>query len=263
MPIQTVLAALRLPASARVDQPIAKKLLTQQGAPTAADKRLITEAIDVLTWHAALKPATVGLAAFSSDATRPDVIELMVVSLRLRADVKPAQARRLRELIHRAIAYPVLLVAAQGDSVTVSLAELRYAVGQSAHTGHQQVLDALHASDTFTPCRPSAIEHDYLTSLAIDAQPWPHLGALYQGWVHRTHALRAARLTGVFRAPVGAQAALAQRAALALVSQLNAEVAAVRALAIQATQLSRQVALNLRLRELQEQLQRAALGLVA
>ena len=35
----TVIAALNLPADARVDQRVPKKLLVENGAPTAADKR--------------------------------------------------------------------------------------------------------------------------------------------------------------------------------------------------------------------------------
>jgi hypothetical protein len=56
--------ALRLPAQALVDQRIAKKLLVEQGAPTAADKRLINDTVDELWWHAALKPVTVSVPAF-------------------------------------------------------------------------------------------------------------------------------------------------------------------------------------------------------
>jgi hypothetical protein len=40
-----VIAALQLPADSRVDQRVAKKLLAENGAPTASDKRHIHDGI--------------------------------------------------------------------------------------------------------------------------------------------------------------------------------------------------------------------------
>ena len=259
MPIQIVIDALRLPASALVGQRIAKKLLTDQGAPTAADKRLINDAVDLLVWHAALKPATVGVAAFVGDAIRPDVIELAVLSVALRPDVRPAQAQRLRELIHRAIPYPLLLVSEHVELVTVSLADLRASLGQS----DKHVLAALYLSGDFAPKALSAVERGYLASLAVDEQPRVHLGALYQGWVHRTIALQAARVTGVFTVPGGEAAAQAQLEALESVRQIQSEVASTRAQATKEKQLGRQVDLNLRLQRLQQQLMQVQARLAA
>lgn len=50
MTVQALIDAFRLPAQALVGQRIPKKLLVEQGAPTAADKRLINDAVDELWW---------------------------------------------------------------------------------------------------------------------------------------------------------------------------------------------------------------------
>jgi hypothetical protein len=52
------------PDSARVDQRVPKKLLLENGAPTASDKRLITDAIEDIQWLAALKPNTIGVPEY-------------------------------------------------------------------------------------------------------------------------------------------------------------------------------------------------------
>jgi hypothetical protein len=70
MSTQVVIDAFRLPPQALVEQRIAKKLLVEQCAPTASDKRLINDMVEELVWHAALKPGTVGVAAIG------DVVEL-------------------------------------------------------------------------------------------------------------------------------------------------------------------------------------------
>ena len=61
MILQNLVAALELPASCRVDQRIPKKLLVENGAPTAADKRNITEGIEEFQWVASLKPSSIGV----------------------------------------------------------------------------------------------------------------------------------------------------------------------------------------------------------
>ena len=51
----SVIARLCLPADARVDQRVPKKLLIENGARTPADKRQISDGIEELHWIAALK----------------------------------------------------------------------------------------------------------------------------------------------------------------------------------------------------------------
>ena len=110
-------------------------MLVEQGAPTAADKRLINDTVDKLWLHAALKPGTIGVPALCT----PDgeVIELALVSVQLRPDSRVAQAQRLRQLIHRAIPYPVLLVASASASnpasVVLSLARKRASLGEASN----------------------------------------------------------------------------------------------------------------------------------
>lgn len=124
MSVQALIDAFRLPPQALVAHRIPRKMLVEQGAPTAADKRLINDTVDELWWHAVLKPGTIGVPAFHAagvgserDSSGPsgpakrtdgargaaDVIELALVSVQLRQDTQDAQAHRLRQLIHRAI----------------------------------------------------------------------------------------------------------------------------------------------------------------
>jgi len=49
-----VISALALPPESQVDQRVPKKLLVENGAPTAADKRQINDGIEELFWVAAV-----------------------------------------------------------------------------------------------------------------------------------------------------------------------------------------------------------------
>lgn len=108
MNAEAFLAALDLPASCQVDQRVPKKLLLENGAPTAADKLQITEGIEECWWLATLKPTTIGVPAYRD--TLREYLEIVVLRLTLRAGAKAA---RLVDLVHRAVPYPVLLLTEQ------------------------------------------------------------------------------------------------------------------------------------------------------
>src|SRR5690606_11295081 len=111
------IAALDLPAAACVDRRVPKTLLVEHGARTAADRRQINEGIEQAQWVAALKPTTIGVAAYRDDAR--EYLEIAVLRVALREAARPP---RLVELVHRAIPYPVLLVTEQREAVMISVA---------------------------------------------------------------------------------------------------------------------------------------------
>src|ERR1019366_787960 len=126
MSFAPVINALAIPNEALVDQRVPKKLLLEQGAPTAADKRQIQDCIEEMTWVAALKPINIGVPAFQ-DAVR-EYLEVAILTVALRSTAKPP---RLIELIHRAIPYPLVLVTEHRDAVILSLAHKRWSQGEA------------------------------------------------------------------------------------------------------------------------------------
>jgi hypothetical protein len=247
MTASSVIAALQLPADARVDQRVPKKLLVENGAPTAADKRQINDGIEELHWLAALKPATIGVPIFRDD--NREYLEIAVLSLTLRTGAK---APRLTELIHRAIPYPVFLIQSQPGGLVLSLAHLRWSQGQSGQT----VLDGPPSTATMDTATPAA--DAFLASLNVTSQPRQHLHALYQGWMERFEAHAAARLTGSFTPALDAAAAERRRNALAEHERLTREMTSLRTRAGKETQLNRRVELNLQLKKLESRLAEAA-----
>lgn len=272
---QTLIQALRLPEGCRVDQRVPKKLLLENGAPTAADKRLITEAIEEIQWVAALKPNTIGVPDYR-DALR-EYLEIVVLAVTVRGVVKPASQSRLAELVHRAVPYPVLLLLVapqmEAQSLTLSLAHKRWAQNEAAKV----VLDGspisvtiavptsntsstsqseVNAADSFhpDPVAVADVENAFIQSLSVTRQPQATLHALYQGWMDCMQALLAARLTGSYQTPATPEQAAARRQALADCERLEAEVSRLRAQAAKEKQIARQVELNLTLKRVQAEL---------
>ncbi|GAO01025.1 hypothetical protein Gxy13693_088_003 [Komagataeibacter xylinus NBRC 13693] len=231
-----IVNALGLPPGARVDSRVPKKLLVEQGAPTAADKCAIQDGIDELQWFAACKLATIGVPAFSDD-TR-EYLEIAVIGCAFRAGAK---APRLIELIHRAIPYPVLLVTTDESGLAVSAAHKRHAQNKAGRTVIEQVITAsgLRADAV------DSVQVAFLKSLALAQQPRTDLFTLYAGWIARIEAINAARLTGAFASTNDQEAIDRRRAALDAHVRITKEIEGLRAKAKREKQLSRRVDLNL------------------
>lgn len=236
--MRAVVEAMALPEKAMVRQRIPKKVLLEQGLPTAADKRAVQDGLEELWWVAALKPATCGLAAHT-DAER-DHSEVAVLALLLRPGAKTA---RLVELVHRAIPYPVVLLAQDSKACTLSLATKRAHQSEKA----RWVVDEVRS----TP--PLAHDQDLLAAMPLHAQAATDLRQLYERWLATVEAAQAAKLTGRFKVPANAAEHLRLREALEKVGALERELVLLRAKAKREKQMNRAVNLNLEIKQKESQ----------
>ena len=247
---QDIVLALGLPDSCRVDQRVPKKLLVENGAPTAADKRQINDDIEEIQWVAALKSNTIGVAEYRDDVR--EYVEIVILTVMLRAtDDKQAKVARLAELVHRAVPYPVLLLLHSGQRVTLSLAHKRWAQNEA----DKVVLDGDVVSVALPDEAPLAATLSAFTqAMALTNQPKVTLFGIYQGWMDSVQALLAARLTGTFKAADSPEQTAARRQALQECERLEIEATRLRTQAAKEKQLARQVELNLALKRVQAQL---------
>jgi hypothetical protein len=242
MKASLLLDALELPASAVVNKRVPKTMLQEHGAATAADKRHIQEGIEQLVWAAALKPTTIGVAEVRDEGR--EAIEIAVLQLTLRESAKMS---RLIELLHRAVPYPVLLIAEQGNQAILSLAKKRWSQAEAGKT----VLDGDVVSVAWGPGQDAGFWPAFQNALALGQQPRTTLDALVQGWIDTLLALQAARLTGVFTMPTNPEQAGLRRKALQEWRSLDREIAGLRAMAAKEKQMARRVDLNLELKRLE------------
>lgn len=237
-----LLAALDLPAAARVDRRVPKTMLHEHGAPTAADKRRISDGIEQLQWVAALKPTTAGIAAYRDELR--EYLEVLVLHISFRS---VATVNRIVELIHRAVPYPLLLIAEQDGGLHLSLAHKRWSQGQAGKV----VLDGELISVAWDGAVDDAHGAAFCAALALDRQPRLSLHAVYEGWMNTVGALQAARRTGIFAKLDSPASAALRREALQECARLDAEIARLRATAAKEKQLSRRVELNLELKRVE------------
>ena len=267
---EQLISALCLPAEATVGQRVPKKMLaenlTSRGTATSADRKLLQEQIDEVTWVAALKPTNAGIPVYQDEVR--SYLELAVLSVRLRqgsqldsqaAKVSPSVAR-LAELVHRAIPYPVLLVLDDGTRVYLSLVHIRWAQKEA----DKAVLDGDLIQGVFV-CKGSTAAsvmdagtvNAFINAMDLSKQPRTDLLTLYQGWMDTLSAWQAAAVTGRFEC-VSPQQATARRAALRRCHELDAQISSLRAAASKEKQMARQVAANLEIKALMAERQQAA-----
>jgi hypothetical protein len=196
-----------------------------------------------------LKPTTIGVAEYRDDTREYLEIALLLLTLR-----PSAKAERIAELIHRAIPYPVVLLAQGTDTIGLSLAHKRWSQGEAG----KMVLD-----DVLIDCELVRNEAagKFLSSLSLSRQPRAHLLALYQGWINCVQAYKAANITGRFVLPTdgGEGAVLAE--ALAEYDRLTRRIALLRAQAERESQINRRVDLNLEIKHLESALAEAIKGI--
>lgn len=203
-------AAIGYSSDAEVGTRIPKTVLLERTTFSAPDRRLLSDGIEILRWEATLKPETVGIAPFNDEDT--EYLEIAVISAEFR---KSSRVHRLRELIHRAIPYPVVLVAQVGEEFVLSLAQKR----RSQSEADAFVLDGEAVEVVLEPVLP-----EFLEAFALASQPRSDLRALYQGWIETAEALQAARRTGGFTLPRSPKHAERRRDALRECARIEEEM---------------------------------------
>lgn len=241
MNVEQLVAALDLPVACRVDQRVPKKLLLENGAPTAADRRAISEGVEELLWLAALKPTTIGVPEYQDDTC--EYVEIAVLRLLVR---EASRSKRLIELVHRAIPYPVLLLVEWEGGAGISVAHIRWSQGEAGRT----VLEGEMIALGWTGNDDGPYDDALLNAMALSRQPQRSLWDVYQGWIDAILAFQAAQLTQSFTIAAGAERAQSRQEALRECERLEADIQRLKTAAAREPQLPKLVELNLELNRL-------------
>ena len=233
--------ALALPSNALIDRRVPKTLLIENGAFAAGDRRRIQEGIEELRWLAVLKPATVGIAGYR-DGER-EYPEIAVLKLDLRA---AARGERLIELVHRAVPYPVLLIAPREGAPELSLAHKRRSLGEAGRTVIDGEIIVARVCDDCS----SELLAAFRDALALLRQPRSTLLDLYRGWIDTVQAFCAGAITGELRLPHTTAAAARREAALRDYRWLDNRITVIQSAASKETQMSRRAEMNVELARL-------------
>lgn len=243
--MNSVLQALALPPESLVNMRVAKKILAEQAGFAAGDRRSLQDGIESCLWIAALKPENIAVPTYKDE--QREYLEIAVLSLELRAGAR--SVNRIQELVHRAIPYPVLLIAQTGSGVILSVGHKRASLGEKNTVVLENMVQA------------QAKEAALLSAMAVPHQPKKNLFAFYQGWLACIQAAKVAGISGQYAPALTLKGQEEQRAALEEYERLGAEIAGLTAQAKKEKQVAKLVALNERIALLRQEKQACAKSL--
>ena len=102
-----------------------------------------------------------------------------------------SHARRIAEVMHRAIPYPLVIVFVYGTTCALSLVHKRFSQAEKGAI----VAEDFIITDWFDLSAPTPVQNAFLISLAVSALPHTQFFAFYSALVDRLVALDCARLT--------------------------------------------------------------------
>lgn len=224
--------ALHIPAPCLVDKTIAKKMFSEAGDLSKADRALLSEAVEKITWKYCLKPETIPIQPYVDESRDYPEVEVLEVSLSAEKGL-----HRLAEIVMRAIPYPMLLVFRLEGRVQVWMAHQRLSLADRDKVTLEDFLS--------TPWQPE--DTPYWTALDIRELRFTNFFDFYTDWVDRLSVRKAQEKVQTTEEVTGEEA----RQLLARQEQVEKEIAALRAELKKETQFSRKVELNMRIKKLE------------
>lgn len=236
---------MAIPESCYLGKRVFKKLFHENAKLGATDKKAFREDIDTITWQYTLKPSTIPIQPYEDEQR-----EYLEVSI-LQVDMK-TQKRigRISEIIHRAIPYPLLIVFVFQKLCALSTAHKRFSQAEKGAI----VAENFVVTEWIDLSAPTKTQEEFIESLAITNLSYLHFFAFYSGLVERLVALDCSRLTGEFRLEQeSTREARSER--LDACHNLEEKITEYKAAIKKETQFNRKVELNIKIKELEKQLE--------
>lgn len=246
--IATLYKKMAIPDACHLWKRIFKKLFHENAKLGATDKKAFREDIDVITWQYTLKPSTIPIQAYEDDQREYHEVAILQVNLKTLN-----RTSRIAEIIHRAIPYPLVVVFTYKTMCTMSLAHKRFSQAEKGAIVAENFL----ITDWIDLLSPTLIQQAFLDSIALSVLPHTHFYAFYSALIDRTVALDCARLTGEYCIESTATKRRLRRDRLTLCHELENQIAGHKAAITKETQFNRKVELNMKLKELEKQLEKS------
>lgn len=224
--------ALHIPAPCLVDKTIAKKMFSEAGDLSKADRALLSEVVEKITWKYCMKSETIPIQPYADEMRDYPEVEVLEVSLSAEKGL-----HRLAEIVMRAIPYPMLLVFRLEGRVQVWMAHQRLSLADRDKVTLEDFLS--------TPWQPE--DDPYWTALDIRELRFTNFFDFYTDWVDRLSVRKAQEKVQTTEEVTGEEA----RQLLARQEQVEKEIAALRAELKKETQFSWKVELNMRIKKLE------------
>ena len=178
---------MRIPESCRLGKRVYKKLFHENAKLSSTDKKALQDDVDTIFWQYTFKPTTIQIQPYEDDQREYLEIALLQVNLK-----QTGRMKRLAEIVHRAIPYPLFIVFVCDATFSFSLANKRFSQAEKEAI----IAENFQATNWVDLSKPTENEAAFLKSLDISTWPHTHFFAFYKAAVDRVIALTCAGHTG-------------------------------------------------------------------
>ncbi|MDM8536379.1 DUF4391 domain-containing protein [Desulfobacterales bacterium HSG17] len=236
---------LAIPNACFLGNRVFKKLFYENAPLAAANKKIFSESISDIRWQYSLKPETINIAKYDDD--EKEYHEVAVIQVALKAQ---NHYMRIAEIIQRAIPYPLMLVFVHENQVLINLALKRINWADS----NKITAESFYFTGWFNPESPDKVSQAFLESCAINKLPFTDFYKFYSALVERVVALNCAELSGKFELD-GQKSTEDMRKVLETIHALEQEQTSFRNELKNETQFNRKVELNIKIKQIDVQIQ--------
>ena len=188
--IEYVWNTVSFPEAALLGKRVPKKQFLDSGGLAASDKKLFRENVKTVYWEYTLKPSTCPVLPYK-DHER-EYLEVAILQIELTSQ---KGHKRIAEIIHRVIPYPLMLVFYTGaDEFALSIAPKRFS--QAEHGSF--VAESFYTTSWMKCSGMSVSETDFTGSLAWNSLPIQNYLTLYNAWTDRFIGYECSKRSGTF-----------------------------------------------------------------
>lgn len=239
--VETFYEKLAIPETCYLGKRIYKKLFYENASLNAMDKKAFSNDIADIQWQYTLKPETINIARFQDDQREYDEIAVIQVNLK-----EGKRAKRIAEVIQRAIPYPVLLVLVSGNRIVLNVAHKRLNLADKGKMTVEKFVDTGWIDmESVTDSQKRFMDSCELRSMSFN-----NFYELYSDIVERIIALNCAELSGSYSLEPGK--AISREKALEEIGQLQLKQAELRAGMKKETQFNHQFGLNVEMKKIEQ-----------
>jgi len=188
--IEYVWNTISFPEATLLSKRVPKKQFLESGHMVASDKKLFKENVKSVYWEYTLKPLTCPVLPFKDN--QREYLEVAILQIELASQ---KGHKRIAEIIHRAIPYPLMLgFFTESAELSLSIAPKRFSQAEQGAFVAERFLTTGWMNGDQLKEQESA----FINSLAWNNLPLYHYGALYSAWLDRFTGYECSVLSGSF-----------------------------------------------------------------
>ena len=185
--IEVLYERMMIRASCQLGKRVYKKLFHENASMSVTDKKVLRDDVDPILWQYTIKPTKIPIQPYKDSQRESHEVALLQLNLK-----KAGRVKRLAEIVHRAIPYPLFVVFVSEMACSITLAYKRFSQAEKEAI----VAEGFQATGWLDLLNPTENQAAFLESLNISTWPPMHFFAFFRVGLERVITLASAEYSG-------------------------------------------------------------------